>query len=228
MRTRTLTVAALGAVALLPVTALAAPEPGPAVQEVKGSIAVPNPTKAGTNVTRHSRTAGLLGAPNGVTGWFFEVDPKTWGGQFALTTTTAGADLDVIFYSDPGTVDAAPTASAEHVGVDGDGEAGIVPPETTHALVYAAARPAASFAYVGHAPVEVVIAEGASLDVEVPVGGSVRWVNGTGAETFVDGGRVFRASGPIAVDGEYTATLSRTGVFTYTTSVGTGTITVTP
>jgi plastocyanin len=232
MRSRSLTAAAVAAALAVPAAALAAaaPDPGPVVQEVSGTVAVPNPTKAGQNVTRPARTAGLVARPSdGVLGWFFEVDQATWGGQFLLTTATAGADLDVIFYSDPGTPADNSTSSAEFVGTDGDGEAGIVPAGTTHALIYAAAAPNADFRYVGSAPVQVQIGAG-SLDVTVPVGGAVTWVNRTGDYTFVDGGRAFSsgtgAGTGIPVGKTFTATLGRAGTYTYTTSVGTGRVTV--
>ena len=231
-RTRPLVVAAAALAVVVPVAVQAAetPAPGPAVQEVTGTVAVPNPTKAAQNVTRHNRSAGLLGPEtNGVVGWFFDVDPATWGGSFTLTTATAGADWDVLFYSDPGTLNATPAATAEFVDSVGDGEAGLVPMGTTHALVYPAGAPNADFAYVGHAPVQVQIGVHA-LDVTVPAGGAVTWVNRTGDYTFVDGGTTFSSgTGPgtgIPVGKSFTATFGRTGTYAYSTSVGTGTVTV--
>jgi hypothetical protein len=228
MRHRVLATTALAVVALLPVTALASAPPGESTQEVSGTVAVPNPTKgAPVVVTRHARSAGLLDeGTNGLFGWFFEVDPETWGGQFSLTTTTAGADLDILFYADPGTLADAPTATAEYEGSDGDGERGIVPPQTTHALIYPAGAPNADFTYTGHAPVEVEIGAG-SLDVTVPLGAAVVWRNATEEPTVVDGGRSFGSATALVAPGEtFRATFNRTGSFPYTTAVGTGTVTV--
>lgn len=236
VRTRPLVAAAAALAVVVPVAVSAAvsaaetPAPGPVVQQVSGSVAVPNPTKAAQNVTRHNRSAGLLGPEtNGVVGWFFDVDPATWGGSFVLTTATAGADYDVLFYSDPGTLNAAPAATAEFVGSEGDGEAGLVPAGTTHALVYPAGAPNADFSYVGHAPVTVEIGVD-PLDVTVPAGGAVTWVNRTGDYTFVDGGSAFSSgTGPgtgIPVGQSFTATFGRAGTYAYDTSVGSGTVTV--
>lgn len=238
MRRSALAVAALGLVVLLPTLGQAAEAPpGAKVQDVAGSVAVPNPSKASgaASVTRHARTGGLIGPEtNGVFGWFFAVDPKTWGGEFVLDSATAGADMDVIFYSDPGTITAAPAAAAEFVGVDGDGERGIVPAGSTRALVYPSGAPNAAFTYAGHAVPQIEIGGEGPADLTVPAGGSVEWVNKTADYTSVTGvlagKQVFSSgTGPgsgIPVGKSYTAVLTKKGVYTYTTSVGTGTITV--
>lgn len=238
MRRIALTAAALGLVVLLPALGSAAePPPGAKVQDVSGTVAVPNPSKAigAVSITRHARTAGLIGSEtNGGFGWFFDVEPRTWGGEFVLDSTTAGADMDVIFYTDPGTVTAAPVAAAEFVGVDGDGERGVVPAGATHALVYASGVPNAAFTYAGHAVPQIEIGGAGPVDLTVPVGGSVEWVNKTADYTSVTGvlagKQVFSSgTGPgsgIPVGKSYTAVLAKKGVYTYTTSVGTGTVTV--
>jgi hypothetical protein len=237
--TRTLAAASLGLVVLLPAVGSAA-EGAPAgakTQTVTGSIATANPTKAsGTNVTRVGRTGGLVGPQtNGVTGWFFSVDPKTWGGEFVLTSATAGSDLDVIFYSDPGSLTGAPAATGEFVGAQGDGERGVVPASTTHALIYAAGAPTTGFEYAGHAVPKVLVGNG-SLDLVVPVGGAVEFVNATADYTFVTSlgttsATRFPSSGTgpgsgIPVGKSHLVTFTRAGAFAYETSVGTGTITV--
>lgn len=238
MRRIALTAAALGLVVLLPTLGSAAEAPpGAKVQDVAGTIALSNPSKAAgvISVTRHSRTSGLIGSEtNGVTGWFFAVDPKTWGGEFVLDSATAGADMDVIFYTDPGTVTAAPVAAAEFVGVDGDGERGVVPAGATHALVYPSGAPNAAFTYAGHAVPQIEIGGAGPADLTVPAGGSVEWVNKTADYTSVAGvlagKQVFSSgTGPgsgIPVGKSYTVVLTKKGVYTYTTSVGTGTVTV--
>jgi hypothetical protein len=233
VRTRTLTAVALAAVVAAPLAATAstATTPGTEVQKISGTVAVPNPIKAAASVTRHNRSAGLLAAEtNGVVGWFFKVDPKTWGGEFAVTTTTAGSDFDIIFYADPGNLTTgAAAAAAEFYGTDGDGEAGVIPTGATHAVLYPTALPNAAFTYTGRAPVEIAIGTG-SLDATVRSGSTVTWVNRTSDYAFVDGGKAFGA--PLAqgkgipVGGTFSTTLSKVGKFVYSTPAGTGTITV--
>lgn len=236
--TRSLAAAALGLVVLVPAVGHATDDPaGEKTQTVAGSIATANPTKsAGTNVSRIGRTGGLIGPEtNGVTGWFFRVDPTTWGGEFVLTSKTAGSDLDVIFYSDPGSLTSPPTASAEFVGSSGDGERGVVPADTTHALIYAAGSPTEAFEYAGHAVPRVLIGAG-SLDITVPVGGAVEFVNQTDDYSYVTSTGTttstrFTSSGTgpgsgIPVGKSHVATFTRAGSFGYETSVGSGTVTV--
>lgn len=233
MRTRTLVALSLATVVAVPLTAGASTgtTPGKDVQTITGSVLVPNPTKeAPVVVTRHSRSAGLLGPEtNGVVGWYFPVDRSTWGGEFALTTTTAGADLDIIFYTDPGTLNAAPAAAAEFIGTDGDGESGIVPTGAVSAVLFPSGAPNASFSYTGRAPVQLEIGAG-TLDATIRLGGAVTWVNRTDDYTFVDGGTAFGAplsqGTGIPIGGTFTATPKKAGVFTYSTSAGTGTLTV--
>lgn len=242
MRTsaRTLAAASIALVALLPAVGSAADADAPAgqkTQEVTGSIATANPTKAsGTPVTRIGRTGGLIGPEtNGVTGWWIVVDQRTWGGEFVLESATAGSDLDIVLYSDPGTLTVAPTASAEFLGTDGDGERGVIPAGTTHALVYAAAAPTTAFTYVGHAAPQVLIGTG-PLDVSVPVGGAVAFVNATADYTYVTSTGTTRSdsfpssgTGPgtgIPVGDSHVVTFTRKGTFPYETSAGTGVVTV--
>lgn len=240
MRTSTRTLAAVGLslVVLLPAAGQASEEPaGAKTQTITGSIATANPTKAsGTNVSRIGRTGGLIGSPmNGVTGWFFTVDPKTWGGEFILTSKTAGSDLDVIFYSDPGSLTDAPTATAEFIGTEGDGERGVVPADSIRALIYAAGAPTESFEYAGHAVPKVLIGAG-SLDISVPVGGAVEFVNATDDYTHVTSTGTSKltsfpssGTGPgsgIPVGKSHVVTFTRKGSFPYETSAGTGTVTV--
>lgn len=238
MRRPVLTAAALGLVVLLPTLGQAAEAPaGAKVQDVSGTVVVPNPSKASgaVSVTRHARTFGLIGPEtNGVSGWFFTVDPKTWGGEFVLDSATSGADMDVIFYTDPGTVTAAPAAAAEFLGVDGDGERGVVPTGATRALIYPSGAPNAAFTYTGHAVPQIEIGGAGPADLTVPVSGAVEWVNRTADYTSVTGSlagkQVFSSgTGPgsgVPVGKSYTFTFAKKGVYTYTTSVGTGTITV--
>lgn len=233
MRLRPLTTAALSTIVLLPAFGLAA-EPTSsgvrAVQTVTGTVAVPNPTKAALVVSRHPRTAGLTGPEtNGVVGWFFPVTPATWGGEFVLESPTEGADFDLHLYSDPGSMTGAPAATAEFLDAVGDGERGVIPAGTTHALVYPAGAPNATFTYTGFAVPEIEIGVD-SLDVTVLVGGSVSWINKTADYAVVDGRPAFDsgtgAAQGIPVDGTYTARFNKAGTFPYTAGGGSGTVTV--
>lgn len=222
---------ALALVVAVPAVALGAAPPPATAQEVSGTLAVPNPTKeSGTNVTRTGRTAGLVGPEtNGVTSWFFAVEPRSWGGTFALTTTTAGADLDIIFYSDPGSVTGPAVLAGEFVGTAGDGEAGVVPVGATRAQVYAAAAPNAAFSYAATGRQQVRLGRD-DLDVTVVRGAVVEWVNQTADYSFVQGPDFTSGTGPgsgIPVGGTYSRTFTKLGSFAYTTSTGSGTVTVT-
>lgn len=221
---------AAASVALLPGPSQAAPPAGVAAQTVSGTIRVPNPTKAAANVTRHARTAGLIGAgTDGVVSYFFSVDPATVGGEFTLTTTAAGGDYDIIFYSHPGTITDGPAATAEYVGTAGTGEAGIIPVGTTKALIYPAAGVNTDFTYTGYSVPKIAIGTD-SLDLTIRAGGSVTWVNETADYTFVNGGEAFSAGigagKGIPIGGTFTASLAEPGVYPYSTSAGAGTITV--
>jgi plastocyanin len=220
---------AAAAAGLLPSPSNAVPA-GASTQVVSGNIKVPNPTKAAQNVSRHVRTAGLIGPEtNGVISYYFAVDPSTVGGEFTLTSVSAGADYDIIFYADPGSISGSPSATAEYLGAAGSGEAGLIPSGTTKVLIYPAAGANTDFVYTGYAVPQIAIGTG-SLDVSIPAGGSVTWVNETADYTFVDGGDFFRAGvgagKGIPVGGTFTANLADPGEYLYTTSAGTGTITV--
>ena len=224
---------ALSAVAVLaiPTSASAGAPVGEATQTVSGTVRVPNPTKAAQNVSRHIRSAGLAGSStNGVFGWFFKVDTSTIGGEFTLSSADAGADYDVIFYADPGSLEVAPTASAEYLGAVGSGERGVVPADTTHVMVYPAAGANTTFSYVGHKPATVNIGTG-SLDVTVVPGATVTWVNQTADYSFVRGGLDGFDSGSgvgrgMPIGSTFSYSFGDEGTFAYSTSAGTGTVTV--
>lgn len=228
MRLRTLVALSAAAALAVPAAASAGDPVGAAVQQVSGTIAIPNPTKGAQNVTRHSRTAGLVGPEtNGVTSWFFRVDPQTIGGEFVLSTTAADADYDVVFYSDPGSLTATPT-SVDFLGANGTGERGVVPEDTTHVMIYPAAGVNTPFNYTGYAPATVNIGAD-SLDITVVPEAKIVWVNKTADYTFVEGKGFSSGTGPgrgIPIDGTFSTSFFDEGTYTYTTSVGSGTITV--
>jgi plastocyanin len=242
MRLRPLTLAVLAVPAVLAPAAIA---DGPttatakAVQNVTGTVAVHNPTKgAPLVVTRHARSAGIIAQEsNGVVGWFFAVDPATRGGEFVLTSGTAGADFDILFYADNGDLASRgrpPVSAGDFNGTVGDGERGIVPEASTYAVVYPAAAPNASFTFTGYAIPRIAIGVD-GLDLTVPAGGAVTWVNKTSDYSFVRSTKTPLnaefSSGDgvgtgIPVNATFTAKFSRPGIYVYETSAGSGTITV--
>lgn len=146
-----LTAAALVAAALLPGGAHAAGKK----QVVEGSIAIATPgdaIEAGScnfGAHRRPRLFTQMLFPNGVVGYDFDVDPATVGKKFKLTTETAGADLDLAFYTDMGDPTdpaGAPTNIAFETRKEG-GESGKVPPTMTKVLVCMAAGSNATFTY---------------------------------------------------------------------------------
>ncbi|MFP5308846.1 MAG: hypothetical protein ACLGIR_04625 [Actinomycetes bacterium] len=226
---RTTRIATMVATAAMASTVLAAAPPaGEVGQTITGSISLPQPTKAsGTNVSRINRTAGLIGsATNGVVSWYFAVPDFVNGGAFELTTSAAGADLDIIFYADPGTITDAPTATAEFVGTTGTGEAGIIPPGSRYAVIYAAAGTDVPFSYTAHAKPELRLS--GSLDLTVATGETVVFVNDTAGALGLTGDVSTGGAGrDLPIDGTLEKTFGTAGTFTYATSDGrTGTITV--
>jgi hypothetical protein len=119
-------------------------------QKVKGSIAFPAPFAQGTfdgcwgGLHRRIITV-LQGQPNGVFGYHFDVDKKTWNKPFALKVTggQGSVDLDLFLYSHVPPLDEWPNdpvnsgtpVSVDYTTREPGGEAGIVPPKTTSAIV---------------------------------------------------------------------------------------------
>ena len=120
-------------------------------QKEEGSVLLPGPGPNGETTggcwTGHARRAWIFsqGQTAGPFGHMIEIDKATWNGKFKLEVTGGMAgteDLDVTFYVDPGHID--PTDPAMQGGIiesssyltrEPGGEAGIVPPESTLALV---------------------------------------------------------------------------------------------
>lgn len=130
------------------------------VQSVEGSIALPAPFAQGTfdgcwgGLTR--RTTGQTGGTvNGVTGYYFDVDKKTWNKPFKLEATggEGTVDLDLFLYSvypgpeanaeDPPTsaVNGGTPVSVDYTTREAGGESGKVPPKTVKAIVCMYAGP---------------------------------------------------------------------------------------
>ena len=120
-------------------------------QEASGTVLLPGPGPNGETTggcwTGHARRAWILsqGTTAGPFGSMVEIDKATWGGKFKLEVAgglQGTEDLDLTFYADPGKLD--PTDPAMQAGIvessayltrEAGGEAGMVPPTATVALV---------------------------------------------------------------------------------------------
>lgn len=223
----------------------AAQEPlGTTVQTVNGSIAVPtrftNPEQGFPGLGR--RLWLLHPATNGTAMYVFEVDPASWGGAFTITNVsdaTGEADLDIYFYEDFGTVGALltgdpglPVSTAEYGARGAGGDTGFIPPKSRYGIVFTYNGVQSVFTYNGYEMPTISLA-GGNLDLTVPAGAFVGWVNDTEDYAFVR-----RTKQPWAFDsgsgtasglrkGEvFTMRFEEEGTYAYETSTGLGTITV--
>ncbi len=214
---------------------------GEEIQAVDGSIALPTRFTDGVGgwpgLVRRVYQASA--ATNGVIGYVFDVDATTWGGAFVLGNVkdaTGAGNLDVFFYEAMGDAGGqeAPTVVGEYQTAN-KGEVGFVPEGARKAVVFTPDAVNATFTYTGYsAPVIDIGKE--SLDLTVPAGATVKWLNATADYTYV---RHTPASGPalfdsspkagtgIRVGDTYSNIFDAVGTYTYTTSAGNGTITVT-
>ena len=237
----------------LPAVSHGADEPAfVAVQTVAGSVASPTRfTDGEQGYPGLGRRAWLLNpATNGTVMYVFDVDPRTWGGQFRfsdVSDATGEGDLDVYFYEDFGTVGGLlasdpgqPTSTAEYAAVGAGGDTGFIPPGTKKGLVFTRNAVGATFTYEAAAAPRTSLA-GSDLDITVPDGAFITWVNDTGDYASVrrvaprtafpfDSG-----SGPasgLRAGETFMVQTTRTGTFPYevVTAAGTrtGTITVVP
>ena len=155
----TLVLVCLLAVAMVSTTASAAKKKKkkPAfVQTQTGSIAIPTPLRDSGQVPGcfsggHRRGATTTQSHNGVIGYSFDVDPRTYGKRFVLTADSsqgAGADLDITFYTEYG---ADPSANAgaltAYETVAPGGEKGIVPKGFSKVIVCNNSGANATFTY---------------------------------------------------------------------------------
>ena len=117
---------------------------------VEGSVLLPQgggPVGACVYRTQRSLMA-TLGAPNGVFGYTFDVDPKTAGTKFKLDVSD-GAGMDIAFYTDLGDP-SDPTTAPANTGYETagpGGEKGTVPPGYPIAFVCMTEGVDASFKY---------------------------------------------------------------------------------
>lgn len=88
---------------------------------------------------------------NGIVGYHFDVDPKTWKKKFRLTPAK-DVDIDITFYAEFGTLEQATDTSyapptADFAERDNEGEFGVVPPDMTKAIVCMKTGDDADFVY---------------------------------------------------------------------------------
>ena len=210
-------------------------------QNVSGSIALPtrftDATGGWPGLVRRVYQASA--DSNGVIGYVFNVDPETWGGPFVLgdvVDQTGAGNLDVYFYShmgDAGGTDA-PVSVGEYQTAN-KGEIGFVPEGAVKAVVFTPDAVNATFNYTGYtAPVIDLGVE--SLDLTVPAGATVNWLNKTLDYSYVRhtpaAGKALFDSSPKAGTGlrvgdTFSYIFATPGTYPYQTSTGTGTITVT-
>ena len=155
----------VAAAALVPGSAVAGKKKA-VRQEVAGHIASQAPPSDATSDPNgcysgvHRRIAVVTQEQvNGVVGFHFDIDPGTWNKKFSLTPVTAATDIDITFYTDFGTLEqASDTAYAPFTVAfaerDTAGEAGIVPPDMTKAIVCMKIGMNADFTYEAGAGVK--------------------------------------------------------------------------
>lgn len=133
-------------------------KPSKPVQVVDGSVALPAPfAQSAANgaepfdgcwggLTRQT-TGQTGGAVNGITGYYFDIDPKSWNKPFKLEATGGEGTVDFdlfMYYSFPGAEGTA--TSLDFQTREEGGEVGKVPPNTVKALVCLYGGPA-SYGY---------------------------------------------------------------------------------
>jgi hypothetical protein len=158
-------VAALTAGLLAASLAPAGGAPLKPVQEEAGTVVLPTPHPQDPQgcfqgVARRINmvTQGLYTGP--VTGAIFDIDEASWNGKFKLTRTTGEAgseDIDIFFFQTFGDITQDPAMNspvilAEFRERNTEGEAGVVPPTSTKAIVCLWSGVAADWEYIAHAP----------------------------------------------------------------------------
>lgn len=141
---------AIAAAALMAATMVSgATAAAPKQQKVEGSVALPAPftDDSGCYAGVHRReNAVTMGASNGVLGYHFEVDKKTWNKPFVLEVTggQGNVDLDIYFYLGPLTTledfvnqggDPVPPATISYNTRTPGGEADIVPKAAENVII---------------------------------------------------------------------------------------------
>lgn len=135
-------------------------------QDVEGNILMQAPPSDATDNPNgcysgvHRRWAIVTQEQvNGIVGFHFDVDPATWGKKFRLTPVTSGADIDITFYSEFGTVEQATDTGFAPLNQsfeerNTDGEFGVVPKDMGKVIVCMKAGQNADFTYSAGAGVK--------------------------------------------------------------------------
>lgn len=157
---------ALGLVASMAVSGAAVAGKAKGVrQDVSGTILMQAPPSDATDNPNgcyagvHRRLAVVSQEQvNGVVGYHFEVDPGTWKKKFRLTPGSA-VDIDITFYSEFGTVEQATDTAYAPLNYtfeerNNEGEFGVVPADTTRAIVCMKTGQNAPFTYSAGAGVK--------------------------------------------------------------------------
>lgn len=214
-------------------------------QTVSGSIALPTRFADTANTSVDQGWPGLIrrvyqasADSNGVIGYVFDVDPETWGGPFVLgnvTDQTGTGQLDIYFYDEMG--DAGGAVAGVTTGEyqsPAKGEVGFIPEGSRKAIVFTPDAINSTFDYTGYtAPVIELSLD--SLDLTVPAGATIEWLNKTTDYSYVrhtpaSGAALFDSS-PKAGTGlragdTFKHIFDTPGTYSYATAQGTGTITV--
>lgn len=114
-------------------------------QEVSGSVLFPmphpqDPTICFQGTERRINMATQGYGPTGTFGYVFDVDKTTWKGKFKLVSTGSEADLDIYFFQSFGDPVEDPSMNSpviltQYQERNTEGEAGVIPPNTTKAIV---------------------------------------------------------------------------------------------
>ena len=97
---------------------------------------------------------------NGIIGYHFDVDKRTWGKKFRLANVTEGVDIDIYYYTEFGTREqvfgdtAYSPPSVIFTQRDTDGEHGKVPAKMNKAIVCMKSGTQADFTYTAGAGVK--------------------------------------------------------------------------
>jgi plastocyanin len=223
--------------------------PGVQKQQVKGTIAAPTrfPDTATGSVDGGfpglARRLYVAADPsNGAIARIFDVDPSTYGGAFVIdgvTDATGAADLDVFFYTEMGDVagQRAGGVVGEYATRKAGGETGFVPKGAVKAIVFTPNGVNSAFTYTAFDLPKLRLGKD-PLNVTVPAGTTLSFVNESGDYTFVRsaadsrGRRTFDsgsgAKQGLGVGESFAVTFAKAGTVPYETSFGTGTITVAP
>lgn len=209
---------------------------GPEVQSYAGSFVAPTRFTDGTGGWPGLGRKVYLAAEaaDGVIADVFPVDQRAWGGAFQLTDVadaTGSGNLDVFFYGHLASVaDGTPETLSEHQTAD-RGEKGFVPAGTRFAVVFSAdaVRPTFTFRASERPVVGLTALDGVTL----PAGATLGIRNDTAdyAALRHDSTKpLVNRSGTgngLRVGEVVDVTFTKAGTYSFVSSVGTSTVTVT-